>query len=52
MTDKYLTTNQVAAHLQVSRTTLWRWEKNGTLKPVVVGGVKRYTEKQINPKTK
>jgi len=49
--EKYLTAKQVADKLQVNRTTLWRWEKNGTLKPLKIGGVKRYSQDQID-KTK
>jgi len=48
--DNYLTAKQVADKLQVNRTTLWRWEKNGTLKPLKIGGVKRYTADQITNK--
>jgi len=48
--DNYLTAKQVADKLQVNRTTLWRWEKNGTLKPLKIGGVKRYSAKQIDTK--
>jgi predicted DNA-binding transcriptional regulator AlpA len=46
--EKYLTAKQVADKLQVNRTTLWRWEKNGTLKPLKIGGVKRYSQDQID----
>jgi DNA-binding transcriptional MerR regulator len=48
--DKYLTAKQVADKLQVNRTTLWRWEKNGTLTPRKIGGVKRYSADQIDKK--
>ena len=48
--EKYLTAKQVADKLQVNRTTLWRWEKNGTLKPLKIGGVKRYSQDQIDKK--
>lgn len=48
--EKYLTAKQVADKLQVNRTTLWRWEKNGTLKPLKIGGVKRYSQDQIEKK--
>ena len=48
--DNYLTAKQVADKLQVNRTTLWRWEKNGTLKPLKIGGVKRYSAEQIDTK--
>jgi predicted DNA-binding transcriptional regulator AlpA len=48
--EKYLTAKQMADKLQVNRTTLWRWEKNGTLKPLKIGGVKRYSQDQIDKK--
>jgi len=48
--ENYLTAKQVADKLQVNRTTLWRWEKNGTLKPRKIGGVKRYSADQIDKK--
>ena len=48
--DKYLTAKQLSEQLQVNRTTLWRWEKNGTLKPLKIGGVKRYSADQIDTK--
>jgi DNA-binding transcriptional MerR regulator len=48
--EKYLTAKQVADKLQVNRTTLWRWEKNGTLMPLKIGGVKRYSQDQIDKK--
>jgi DNA-binding transcriptional MerR regulator len=50
MSEKYLTAKQVADKLQVNRTTLWRWEKNGTLTPRKIGGVKRYSADQIDKK--
>jgi predicted DNA-binding transcriptional regulator AlpA len=46
--EKYLTAKQMADKLQVNRTTLWRWEKNGTLKPLKIGGVKRYSQDQLD----
>jgi predicted DNA-binding transcriptional regulator AlpA len=46
--EKYLTAKQMADKLQINRTTLWRWEKNGTLKPLKIGGVKRYSQDQID----
>lgn len=42
MNDKYLTASDLIKKLQVSRSTITRWEKNGTLKPIRVGGIKRY----------
>jgi excisionase family DNA binding protein len=48
--EKYLTAKEMADKLQVNRTTLWRWEKNGTLKPLKIGGVKRYSQDQLDKK--
>jgi excisionase family DNA binding protein len=46
--DKYLTQSQIAAQLQVSRQTLWRWEKAGAIKAVKFRGVKRYPPDTID----
>jgi DNA-binding transcriptional MerR regulator len=48
--EKYLTARQMAEKLQVNRTTLWRWEKKGTLTPLKIGGVKRYSQDQLKTK--
>jgi len=45
--EKFLTTKQMAEKLQINRTTLWRWEKNGYLIPLKIGGVKRYSQDQL-----
>lgn len=50
--DKYLTASQVAAQLQVNRTTIWRWEKAGHIKAAKIGRTKRYDPKEINKLTK
>jgi excisionase family DNA binding protein len=42
VSDKYLTAAQLAAKLQVNRTTIWRWEKQGTIKPIKIGKTKRF----------
>lgn len=36
--SKMITADQAADMLMVSRHTLWRWGKDGVLKPVKVGG--------------
>lgn len=45
--------NEVMRILKVSRNTLYRWNKDGYLKPVKVGGGIRYhksdIEKLLNP---
>lgn len=40
--ETLLTTEQVAAKLCTSRMTLYRWAEKGYLKPIEVGGEKRY----------
>ena len=47
MSDKYLTAKQLAAQLQVNRTTLHRWEKKGLIESVKIGGVKRFPPNTI-----
>lgn len=34
--------DQAQAFLRVSRTTLWRLERRGTLKPIHIGRLRRY----------
>ena len=41
-TEKYLTTEEVCESLKVSRVTLWNWQKNGILKSIRIGNLKRY----------
>ena len=48
MTEKYLTAKQAAEKLQVSRRTLERWEKSGTLTPKRIGGIKRYKASDLD----
>lgn len=46
--DRLLTAAEVAATLGVSKITLHRWEKDGYLKPVRIGGgLVRYKEKDV-----
>ncbi len=40
--ETYLTQDEVAAKLQVDKSTLWRWNKSGYLTKVRVGGKVRY----------
>lgn len=37
---EYLTTNEVVSMYSLSRPTLWRWERNGILKPHRIGAKK------------
>jgi len=46
-TDRYLTIKQAAERLGVTKTTLWRWEKENYLLPVRFGSKVRYRESDI-----
>jgi predicted DNA-binding transcriptional regulator AlpA len=41
-TETYPSAVQVAKILGVNKSTLWRWGKAGYLKPVEIGGKRRY----------
>lgn len=41
-TETYPSPDQVAKILNVDKSTLWRWGKRGYLKPIEVGGKRRY----------
>ena len=40
--EEYLTTTQVCERLQISRPTLWAWERKGLVNFHRVGNLKRY----------
>ena len=40
--ERYITPKITARELDVSLSTLWRWNKEGYLKPVAIGGKRRY----------
>lgn len=44
----YLDVKQTCDILQVDRSTLWRWDKTGYLKPYRIGGIVRYRLSDIN----
>lgn len=46
--ETYLTGQQVQDKLNVSRTTLWNWRKEGYLVPIEIGGKNRYKLSDIN----
>lgn len=46
--EEHLSIKDVISRLDVSRTTLWRWEKSGYLTPVRVGNKVRYKASDIN----
>lgn len=50
--DKYLTASELAAKLKVNRTTIWRWEKQGLIKPTKIGKTKRFSETEITKHSK
>jgi hypothetical protein len=41
-TETYPSPDQVAKILDVDKSTLWRWRKQGYLTPIEVGGKRRY----------
>jgi len=45
--NELLTIDEVVASLKVSKMTLWRWDKSGRLKKLVIGGVPRYRRSDI-----
>jgi hypothetical protein len=45
--EVYFTSKEVSEFLSVDSTTLWRWEKRGYLKPIYIGGKKRYPKSEI-----
>jgi excisionase family DNA binding protein len=45
--EQYLTVDEVAEILSVSRVTLWSWAKKGILTPVQIGNLKRYRLSEI-----
>lgn len=46
-TETYPSPDQVAKILDVDKSTLWRWAKQGYLVPIEVGGKRRYKMSDI-----
>ncbi len=46
--DELLTVRQASALLGVDRSTLWRWEKEGYLRPIRIGRKVRYQLSAVN----
>jgi hypothetical protein len=46
-TETYPSPDQVAKILDVDKSTLWRWRKQGYLIPIEVGGKRRYRMSDI-----
>jgi hypothetical protein len=47
-TETYPSPDQVSKILNVDKSTLWRWNKSNYLKPIEVGGKRRYRMSDIN----
>lgn len=45
--ETYPSREKVMQMLEVSNATLWRWDKQGYLKPVNIGGKRRYRMSDI-----
>ena len=45
--DQLLTVDEAAGLLSVSKMTLYRWDQNGILKKVEIGGKRRYRKSDI-----
>lgn len=46
-TETLLTPNEVASKYRISKVTLWRWAKDGLLKPVKMGRKSFYRQSDI-----
>jgi hypothetical protein len=47
-TETYPSPEQVAKILDVDKSTLWRWRKQGYLIPIEIGGKRRYRMSEVN----
>ena len=47
LSKELLTIDEVVSMLKVSKMTLWRWDKNGLLTKVDMGGVRRYHRSEV-----
>lgn len=46
--DSILKPDEACRQLRISRATLWRWQKNGYLLPIEIGGSIRYRQSDID----
>ena len=46
-TETLLTPDEVASKYRISKVTLWRWAKDGLLKPVMMGSKSCYRQSDI-----
>ena len=44
---KYISADKVLEMLDISRTTLWQWDKKGITQPIRLGNLKRYRRSDI-----
>jgi excisionase family DNA binding protein len=49
-TETYPSVDQVAKMLDVDKSTLWRWNKQGYLKHIEIGGKRRYRMSDVKKK--
>lgn len=47
LSKEMLTIDEVVSMLKVSKMTLWRWDKNGLLSKIDMGGVRRYRRSEV-----
>lgn len=45
--EEYITISEASKKLDVDRSTLWRWAKSGYLKPIEIGGKRKYRASDI-----
>jgi predicted DNA-binding transcriptional regulator AlpA len=46
--DVYLTPEEVAEKLKITKSTLWAWDKSGITKPLRIGKLKRYRISELD----
>ncbi|MHA1213000.1 MAG: helix-turn-helix transcriptional regulator [Candidatus Heimdallarchaeota archaeon] len=46
--SQYITGEKVCEILDISRVTLWQWDKKGITKPIRMGNLKRYRRSDID----
>lgn len=47
LSKELLTIDEVVSMLKVSKMTLWRWDKNGLLTKIDMGGARRYRRSEV-----
>ena len=46
--EKYLSIEKACELLEITKSTAWRWNKSDYLKPILLGGKRRYRLSDIN----